>query len=97
VQPSEPVNAFIEERRREVHRLLEGALLHLGIREYSVSVTRRRHVNPYSLGTLIFAVKAEARRPIADEEVEFFSRCLLDRGYNAHRLKKKNGAVYMLI
>ena len=98
MQPrDESVNAFIEERRREVHRLVEGALLHLGIREYRVSVTRRRRVNPYSLGTPIFAVKAGARRPVADEEVEFIRGCLLDRGYHVHRLKQKNGAIYMLI
>ena len=97
MQPSKPVSAFIEERRREIHRLVEGALLHLGIREYSVSVTRRRRVSLHSMGTPIFAVKAEARRPVADEEVEFIRGCLLDRGYQVHRLKQKNGAIYMLI
>jgi len=98
VQPrGESVNAFIEERRQEVHRLVEGALLHLGIREYSVSVTRRRRVNPHSLGTPIFAVKAWAKRPVTDEEIEFIRGCLMNRGYHVHRLTQKNGSIYMLI
>ncbi len=59
MQPSEPVNAFIEERRREVHRLVEGALLHLEI-ESEDSASLRAAVNSYLRWVKVAAGAAEA-------------------------------------
>ncbi|MFH2109828.1 MAG: hypothetical protein ABIJ47_01055 [Candidatus Bathyarchaeota archaeon] len=91
------VGSYIEERRQEVHRLVEGALLHLGIREYSVSVTRRRGVDVYSPEEPLFAVKAEVARPLGGDEVEFVVGGLRDRGYSVKRLRSLDDRLLLLV
>jgi len=94
---SETVNSLLEERRREVHRLLEGALLYLGVREYRLSVTRRKGVDVHSLEEPLFAVKAVVDRPLERDEVELIVGFLCDRGYYVKRLRCLEDRLFLLI
>ncbi|MFH0849924.1 MAG: hypothetical protein V1924_03175 [Candidatus Bathyarchaeota archaeon] len=91
------VGSYLEERRREVHRLVEGALIHLGVREYSVSVTRRRGVDVYSPEEPLFAVKAEVDRFLGGDEVGFIVHGLRDRGYSVKRLRSLEDRLLLLV
>ena len=94
---SDAVISYVEERRREVHRLVEGALLHLGFRDYSVSVTRRRGVDVYSPVEPLFAVKATVAGPLGGDEVEFIVSGLQNRGYSVKRLRKLDDRLLLLV
>lgn len=94
---SDTVGSHLEERRREVHRLVEGALLYLGVREYSVSVTRRRGVDVYSPEESLFAVKAEVDRPLGGDEVEFIVHGLRERGFSVKRLRSLEDRLLLLV
>lgn len=91
------VGSLLEERRREVYRLVEGALLHLGVRDYTVSVTRRRGVDVHSITEPLFAVKAETGRPLGVDDIEFMARGLRSRGYSVKRLRSLGNKLYLLV
>jgi len=83
------VASFIEERRRELHRLMEGALLYVGVREYDVGVTRRKGVDVYDPDEALFVVKADTSVEVDDEMLEFIKQNFRNRGYEVKQIKKK--------
>ncbi len=83
------VASFIEERRRELHRLMEGALLYVGVREYDVGVTRRKGVDVYDPEEALFVVKADTSVEVDDEMLEFIKHNFRNRGYEVKQIKKK--------
>ncbi|MBN2336656.1 hypothetical protein JXL21_13950 [Candidatus Bathyarchaeota archaeon] len=91
------VNAFIEERRRELHRLMEGALLHIGVREYDVGVTRRRGVDIYDHDAALFVVKADTPEEVGDEGLEFIKLNLSNRGYEVRQVVRKGRRLMLLV
>jgi hypothetical protein len=91
------VASFIEERLRELHRLMEGALLHVGVREYDVGVTKRRGVDVYDPDEAIFVVKADTLVEVDDEMLEFIVENFRNRGYEVKHLTKKGLRLLMLI
>jgi len=91
------VASFIEERRRELHRLMEGALLHVGVREYDVGVTKRRGVDVYDPEEPLFVVKADTLVEVDDEMLEFIVENFRNRGYEVKNITKKGLRLLMLI
>ena len=91
------VASFIEERRRELHRLMEGALLHVGVREYDVGVTKRRGVDVYDPEEPLFIVKADTVVEVDDEMLEFIVENFRNRGYEVKNITKKGLRLLMLI
>ncbi len=91
------VASFIEERRRELHRLMEGALLHVGVREYDVGVTKRRGVDVYDPEEPLFVVKADTLVEVDDEMLEFIQRNFRNRGYEVKRVHRKGHRLVLLI
>ena len=91
------VASFIEERRRELHRLMEGALLHVGVREYDVGVTKRRGVDVYDPEEALFVVKADTLVEVDDEMLEFIVENFRNRGYEVKNITKKGLRLLMLI
>jgi hypothetical protein len=91
------VSSFIEERRRELHRLMEGALLHVGVRAYDVGVTKRRGVDSYDPDEALFVVKADTSVEVDDEMLEFIVENFRNRGYEVKRTTKKGLRLLMLI
>ena len=91
------VASFIEERRRELHRLMEGALLHVGVREYDVGVTKRRGVDVYDPEEPLFVVKADTLVEVDDEMLEFIKHNFRNRGYEVKRVHRKGNRLVLLI
>jgi len=91
------VASFIEERRRELHRLMEGALLHVGVREYDVGVTKRKGVDVYDPEEALFVVKADTSDEVDDEMLEFIVENFRNRGYEVKNIAKKGLRLLMLI
>ena len=91
------VASFIEERRRELHRLMEGALLHVGVREYDVGVTKRRGVDVYDPDKALFVVKADTLVEVDDERLEFIQRNFRNRGYEVKRVHREGLRLVILI
>lgn len=91
------VASFIEERRRELHRLMEGALLYVGVREYDVGVTRRKGVDVNDLETAFFVVKADTTIEVNDDMLEFIKNNFKNRGYEVKRVHKKGLRLVLLI
>ena len=89
--------SFIEERRRELHRLMEGALLHVGVREYDVGVTKRRGVDVYDPDEALFIVKADTSVEVDDEMLGFIVENFRNRGYEVKNMTKKGLRLLMLI
>lgn len=83
------VTSFIEERRRELHRLMEGALLYVGVREYDVGVTKRKGVDVYDPEEALFVVKADTSFEVDDEMLDFIVENFRNRGYEVKQIKKK--------
>ena len=91
------VASFIEERRRELHRLMEGALLHVGVREYDVGVTKRKGVDVYDPDEALFLVKADTSIEVDDEMLGFIVENFRNRGYEVKHIKRKGLRLLMLI
>ena len=91
------VASFIEERRRELHRLMEGALLHVGVREYDVGVTKRKRVDVFDPGEALFVVKADTSIEVDDEMLEFIEHNFRNRGYEVKRVHREGHRLVLLI
>jgi len=91
------VASFIEERRRELHRLMEGALLHVGVREYDVGVTKRKGVDVYDPEEILFVVKADTSIEVDDEMLEFIKHNFRNRGYEVKRVHREGLRLVLLI
>ena len=91
------VTSFIEERRRELHRLMEGALLYVGVREYDVGVTRRKGVDVYDPETALFVVKADTTIEVNDDMLEFIKKNFKNRGYEVKSVHRKGLRLVLLI
>jgi hypothetical protein len=91
------VASFIEERRRELQRLMEGALLYVGIREYDVGVTRRKGVDVYDPETALFVVKADTTIEVNDDMLEFIKNNFKNRGYEVKSIHRKGLRLVLLI
>jgi hypothetical protein len=90
-------SSFIEERRRELHRLMEGALLFVGVREYDVGVTRRKGVDVYDPEKALFTVKADTTIEVNDEMLEFIKNNFRNRGYEVKSVHRKGLRLVLLI
>ncbi|MCW4050073.1 MAG: hypothetical protein NWE89_10105 [Candidatus Bathyarchaeota archaeon] len=95
--PKETVNAFIEERRREILRLMEGAMIHLHVDKYDVSVLKRKGIDIYDSDRALFAVKADVSKPIDSDGEAFIIRNLRDRGYTVKTLSNKGDRILLLV
>ncbi len=89
--------SFIEERRRELHRLMEGALLYVGVREYDAGVTKRKGVDVYDPENALFAMKADTTVEVNDEMLEFIKRNFSNRGYEVKSVHRKGLRLVLLI
>jgi hypothetical protein len=91
------VASFIEERRRELHRLMEGALLYVGVREYDLGVTKRKGVDIYDPEKALFVVKADTSVEVDDEMLEFIKHNFRNRGYEVKSVHRKGLRLVLLI
>lgn len=91
------VNSFIEKRRKEIHRLMEGALVHLGVDKFDVSVLRRKGIDIFDPSNALFTVKADVSNCLSDEDEQFIVKNLLNRGYSVKHMESRGLLLLLLI
>jgi hypothetical protein len=91
------IASFIEDKRKELHRLMEGALLYVVVREYDVGVTRRSGVNAYDPEKALFVVKADTTIRVDDEMLDFIKHNFRNRGYEVKSVHRKGLRLVLLI
>ena len=91
------VNEMVEERRKELRRLLAGALHHLAVEKADVDVIRRRKVDLFDPDEAIFIAKADVEPALSQEQISFVVSSIESMGYTVKRTKHEGGRLLLLI
>jgi len=91
------VNKMLEERRKELERLIAGALRHLGVDSYDMSVVKRRKINVFDPGTPVFLIKADTDPILRPEDVSFISKNLKNMNYNVKRIEHRGERLLIFV
>jgi len=95
--PDKSVNEMLEERRKEIERLMMGGLRHLGVESYDISVLRRRGVDVFDPDTAVFIIKADTVPALTLDEVGFISRSLQNMNYEVKRVEQRGERLYLFV
>ncbi len=91
------VNEMLEERRKEIERLIAGALRFLGVNSHDISVTRRRNVDVFDPETAVFLVKADTEPLLSLDEVAFVSKSLANMNYDVKRVEHRGKRLILFV
>lgn len=91
------VNEMLEERRKELLRLMAGALRHLGVDKHDLSVVRRRGVDVFDPDEAIFLVKADTEPVLSPEDVSFIASNLVNMNYNVKRIEHRGERLLLFV
>ena len=91
------VNEMVDERRKELRRLLAGALHHLVVEKADFDVIRRRKVDVFDPDAAIFIAKADVEPSLSIEQVAFIVSSIESRGYTVKRTEYKGERLLLLI
>jgi hypothetical protein len=91
------VNQMVEERRKELRRLLAGALHHLAVEKADIAVIKRRKVDVFDPDAAIFLAKADVEPALSLEHVLFVVSSIESRGYTVKRIEHKGECLLLLI
>ena len=91
------VNEMVEERRKELRRLLAGALHHLAVEKADVDVIRRRRVDVFDPNEAIFIAKADVEPALSQEQISFVVSSIESMGYTVKRTKHEGERLLLLI
>jgi len=91
------VNEMVEERRKELRRLLAGALHHLAVEKADVDVIRRRRVDVFDPDEAIFIAKADVEPALSQEQISFVVSSIESMGYTVKRTKHEGERLLLLI
>jgi len=91
------VNEMVEERRKELRRLLAGALHHLVAERAEIDVIRRRKVDVFDPDAAIFLAKADVEPALSLEQVAFIVSSIESRGFTVKRTELKGERLMLLI
>jgi len=95
--PDKSVNEMLEERRKEIERLMMGGLRHLGVESYDISVLRRRGVDVFDPDTAVFIIKADTVPALTLDEVGFISRSLQNMNYEVKRVEQRGERLFLFV
>ncbi len=95
--PDKSVNEMLEERRKEIERLMMGGLRHLGVESYDISVLRRRGVDVFDPDTAVFIIKADTVPALTLDEVGFISRSLQNMNYEVKRVEQRGERLLLFV
>lgn len=95
--PDRTVNEMLEERRKEIERLMAGALRYLGVDSYDVSVLRRRKVDIFDPDTAVFIIKADTEPELSPEQVDFISMSLQNMNYAVKRVEHRGERLLLFV
>ena len=91
------VNEMLEERRKELHRLMAGALRHLGVDSHDLSIVRRRKTDVFDPDTPIFLIKADTEPILKPEDVSFITQSLQNMNYNVKRVEQRGERLLIFV
>jgi signal recognition particle receptor subunit beta len=91
------VNEMVEERRKELRRLLAGALHHLVVERADIDVIRRRKVDVFDPDAAIFIAKADVDPALSPEQVAFVVSSIESQGYTVKLTKCEGERLLLLI
>ena len=91
------VNEMVEERRKELRRLLAGALHHLAVEKADIDVIKRRKVDVFDPDAAIFLAKADVEPALSLEQVSFVVSSIESWGYTVKRTEHKGERLLLLI
>ena len=91
------VNEMLEERRKELERLMAGALRHLGVESYDMSVVRRRKIDLFDPDTPVFLIKADTEPILRPEDISFIAKSLKNMNYNVKRIEHRGERLLIFV
>lgn len=91
------VNEMLEERRKELVRLMAGALRHLGVDSYDLSVVKRRKIDIFDPDTPVFLIKADTDPVLEPEDVSFISQSLQNMNYNVKKVEQREKRLLIFV
>jgi hypothetical protein len=89
------VIALIEEKRKKVKHLMEGALVHLGYYDYEVTVNQRPVANIFDPDEPLFTIKAEINTPFLEEDLIFIRKNLVNSNFRIKEEKLKDNRLIL--
>ena len=91
------VNEMVEEQRKDLNRLLAGALHHLVVEKADIDVIRRHKVDVFDPDAAIFLIKADVEPTLSLEQVSFIVSSIESRGYTVKRTEHKGDLLFLLV
>ncbi len=91
------LNEMLEERRKELVRLMAGALRHLGVDSYDLSVVKRRKIDVFDPDTPVFLIKADTEPVLEPEDVSFISQSLQNMNYNVKQVEQRDKRLLIFV
>jgi hypothetical protein len=91
------LNEMLEERRKELYRLMTGGLRHLGVDNYDLYVDRRKKIDVFDPGTAVFLVKADTEPVLTKSGISFITRNLENKNYNVKHIAQREGRLLLFI
>ena len=95
--PDRTVNEMLEEKRKELTRLLAGALRHLGVESYVLSVVKRRKIDIFDPETAVFLIKADTEPALKPDEVSFIALSLQNMNYKVKRIEHRGRRLLVFV
>lgn len=95
--PEQIVNEMIDERRKELTRLLAGALRYRGVDNYDLSVLRRRGIDVFDPDEALFIVKADTEPVLSPEDISFIATSLQNMNYSIKRIEHRGDRLLLFV
>lgn len=91
------VNEMLEERRKELTRLMAGALRHIGVESHDLSIVKRRTNDVFDPDTAVFLIKADTEPVLTSEEVSFITESLKNMNYSVKRVEQRDKRLLIFV
>jgi hypothetical protein len=91
------INEMLEERRKELLRLMEGALCYIGVESHDVSVVKRKKVDVFDPESAVFLVKADTEPILKLDDVAFIANSLQNMNYQVKRIEHRGNRLLLFV
>ncbi len=91
------LNEMVEERRKELKRLLAGALHHFAVERYDIDVIRRKKVDVFDPEEALFIVKADVEPFLTLDQIDFIVSSIKSMGYTVKRTEYRGERLILFV
>ncbi len=91
------VNEMLEERRKELLRLMAGALRYLGVESYDLSVVKRKKIDVFDPDVAVFLVKVDTEPQLKPSDVSFIAESLQNMKYEVKRIEHRGRRLMLFV